>query len=164
MIGRMILGCCAALVVILLAFGCSFPADYEPRYDIPVFGFTTVRGIGGWIDDNCTYVSDEIHDTNEYWQSPDQTYTWRCGDCEDFAILMMYFIHIELGGEEPLLVAGRTGAGEKHGWVRWEGVAYEAQDGFEIPDGYVENYTIGYREALWRSETSHRNVVEGVRP
>src|SRR3989304_1902078 len=90
----------AILILIIVAvFGCYWqpPDDYFPVYDeIPLLGFTSPIEIGWWNYWNIQYKTDSI--SPEYWQSPLQTYSWKTGDCEDFAILMMYFIYRELEG------------------------------------------------------------------
>ena len=72
---------------------------HDPQFpEILPIGAGSPTDIGLWLRANIDYVSDAIHDEREYWQSPDQTYQWRSGDCEDFAILALYMIRQELGG------------------------------------------------------------------
>ena len=133
--------------------------DYDPRFaEIPVLGIVEPSDAGVWLVENITGVDDVIHDIPEYWQSPDQTYTWRAGDCEDFAVLMMYLIHVELGGW-PQLAVGKC-EGYSHGWIVYDGRWYEAQGGRDVTDDpdYVLVKTIPYGEAMWRSMNGHRSL------
>jgi hypothetical protein len=135
--------------------------DYDPTFpEIPSFGFTSPLEIGQWLNRNVRYYGDEIHDKIEYWQSPDQTYIWRAGDCEDFAVLMMYMLHVELGGW-PSLVMGYYYGGY-HGWVLYEGQWFEAQTGRDVTNDvhYVLDETVTYGITMWRSMNTHK-VLKG---
>ncbi len=151
------------LVAILAITGCrpwwDVPDEYDPGFGIPTPGLSTSEAIGAWVGAYALYVPDDIHDVPDYWQSPDQTYVWRTGDCEDFAILMMYFLRVDLGGW-PQLAVGKCD-GDGHGWVIYEGRWYEAQTGQDVtgnPD-YVLSIAISYGEAMWRSMNGHKNLV-----
>jgi hypothetical protein len=151
----------AILLLCLLLAGCYgfIPTGYDPVYpQVLPTGAGSPQGIGRWLELNVEWVDDNIHDTSEYWQSPDQTYQWRSGDCEDFAILMMYLIRLELGGWPELVIGTYDGSG--HGWVRYQGVDYEAQGG-AVASGdprYAPGQTVGYAETLWRSEHRHKDM------
>ena len=155
----------AVVLVVLLLLSCrpwwNVSPEYDPRFaEIPVLGIVEPSDAGVWLVKNVTYIGDEIHDTAEYWQSPDQTYTWRTGDCEDFAILMMYLVHVELGGWPALAVGGRPDG--KHAWVIYEGWWYGAQGGADVTDNpdYVLLEAIPYGEAMWRSMNGHKDIEE----
>ena len=148
------------LVLAVLLAGCvpwwDVSDQYDPQFDIPHIGASSPLDIGVWLNTNIRYVGDDIHDEWEYWQSPDQTYTWRTGDCEDFAILALYMIHTEPGGW-PELGAGKYD-GTGHGWVVYEGRWYEAQTGRDVTNdpNYSLSYTVSYGVALWRSMNTHK--------
>jgi len=153
---------CILLCVLALA-ACApwwnVDADYDPQFpEILPIGATCPEDIGAWLNVNIQYVSDDIHDTWEYWQSPDQTYQWRSGDCEDFVLLAMYMIHTELGGWPEL--AGGAYYGTGHGWVLYEGRQYEAQGGRDVTADphYSLEFTVSYGVALWRSMNGHRGI------
>lgn len=135
------------------------PEDYDPVYpEILATGAGSPQGIGRWLAINVEWVNDEIHDETEYWQSPDQTYQWRSGDCEDFAILMLYLLRFELGEKGQMVVGTIQGSG--HGWVRYQGVDYEPQGGTVVSGNanYVPRQVIDYHEALYRSEHGHKEI------
>lgn len=134
---------------------------YDPQFpEVLPIGATTPLDIGVWLSHNIRYTGDDIHDKTEYWQSPDQTYRWRCGDCEDYAILMLYMLHTELGGWPALAVGRYDDSG--HGWVLWEGRQYEPQTGRDVTEDphYTLRETVPYGVALWRSMNTHRTLDE----
>jgi len=150
------------LLLVLFMAGCTWFVEdtYDPAFDIPATGATTPYEVCCWVGERVEYLGDEIHDKTDYWQSPDQTYEWGRGDCEDYAILVMYLIHRDLGGW-PTLVIGDCYGG-CHGWVEYEGHWYEAQTGQDVTadPGYTENLTVSYGKALWRSMNTHRTMDE----
>lgn len=149
-----------ALVVVLA--GCVWCVDdtYDPQFDIPSTGATTPQEVCGWVIWIVGYLSDKIHDMPDYWQSPDQTYEWRRGDCEDYVLLVMYLIHRDLGGW-PEMVLGHIPAGG-HAWVLYDGREYEAQTGQDVTDfaEYEQRCTVSYGVALWRAMNTHKIVAE----
>ena len=147
------------LLFVALA-GCTWfvSPDYDPTFNIPSTGATTPKGVCSWVTARVAYLSDTIHDRNDYWQSPDQTYEWGRGDCEDYALLVMYQIRQDLGGW-PALVIGDVPSG-RHGWIEYEGRQYEPQTGVDVTNSpnYVLDKTVEYGKAMWRSMNTHRKI------
>jgi len=162
----------AVLALVLLMVGCQFfHEDYDPSYPgseldayLDSHTLATVIECGQMVRYNVRYLDDLIHDKNEYWQSPDQTWAWNRGDCEDYALLWMYVVHHELGFYPELVVGDVYDAGiwYRHGWVFCDGEYYEPQSGMNVTNNwaYLPDYLIGYGRAMWRSENPHRSVVE----
>jgi hypothetical protein len=137
--------------------------DYDPTFpEVQPTGATSPQEIGVWLYQNIRYVGDAIHDESEYWQSPDQTYVWASGDCEDFALLMMYLIHTELGGWPELAIGKYYDTG--HGWVLYEGRQFEPQTGRDVTDDpqYTLSSTVSYGISMWRSTHTHRSILSGL--
>ena len=153
----------ALVVLVVLLAGCVpwwVEDTYDPAFDIPATGATTPREVCQWVIDRVDYLSDEIHDELEYWQSPDQTYEWGRGDCEDYALLVMYLIHRDLGGWPELVIGHVPGGG--HGWVLYDGREYEAQTGRDVTDDpdYEQRRIVSYGHALWRSMNTHKSLLD----
>lgn len=158
------------LALVMLLSGCTpfwISDEYDPQFDnIPPSFQTTVVGICDFVDYRVQYTSEEMHNRAEYWQSPDQTWDRKLGDCEDFAILVMYIMHRDLGGWPQLACGGQQrsdGTWSGHGWVEYEGREYEAQTGADVTDNprYSTPQLISYGHAMWRSMNTHRSMIGG---
>lgn len=57
----------------------------DPPYELSQAGFDAIRN---WVADNIDYKSDEAQWGEDYWQNPEETLSYRTGDCEDFSILL----------------------------------------------------------------------------
>jgi hypothetical protein len=152
-------------LILLLTFICGCRPNsffvskrFNPYFrEIPTIGSKTVSDVGLWLSDNITYIPDTIHGSLDYWQTPYQTYVWRAGDCEDFALLMMYIIRAEIGGW-PELVLG-VSDGVAHAWVFYEGEYYEPQTGRNVTKDSIYEYCsvirMSYGVAMWNSMYRH---------
>ena len=145
------------LLVFILA-GCKIAPIWEFD-EIPDIGIQTVQGAMDWVSDEIKYVPDSIHyPADEYWQSPLQTFVWRCGDCEDYAILALYLIHRDVGIDGEMALGSLDGMG--HGWVLVDGHQWEPQTA-RIIDGnprYYLSYTISYEEVIRRATITHKAI------
>lgn len=117
------------LLLIWWLAGCEQPVQHTGT--IPDLGLETGTEAVEWVADNIHYVSDTIHGELEEWQTPIQTYTWRTGDCEDFAILAAYLAHRT--GSHAVMVTGMDSLFFGHAWVMIDGIDYEPQSGFPAP-------------------------------
>ena len=151
------------IITILILSSCQWIYDRGEDIvfpEIPHMGFKTIQEVMAYTS-QIMYVSDSIHDCDEYWQSPDQTYIWQCGDCEDYSILAMYFLHHELG-LNPFMVAGCCDAGW-HTWVEVDGEWWEPQAACRCDNyqsSFTHIYTIRYAEVIYRSTHSHKALSE----
>jgi hypothetical protein len=57
----------------------------DPPYELSQVGFDDIRD---WVALNIDYMSDEERWGEDYWQTPEETLSYRTGDCEDFSILL----------------------------------------------------------------------------
>jgi transglutaminase-like putative cysteine protease len=57
----------------------------DPPYELSQAGFDDIRD---WVATNIDYMSDEKRWGKDYWQTPEETLSYRTGDCEDFSILL----------------------------------------------------------------------------
>lgn len=153
-----------AIVLLMVALaGCApwwnVEDTYDPVFDIPATGAATPVEVCRWVDARVEYLDDAIHDKLEYWQSPDQTYEWGRGDCEDYALLVLYLIHHDIGKWPELVIGYYDDHG--HGWVAYEGRWYEPQTGSDVTDDplYQQRTVVAYGKALWRSMNTHRRLT-----
>jgi transglutaminase-like putative cysteine protease len=59
-----------------------------------IYSIQAVADAFDWVRGHITYV----YDTQDHWQPPSQTLSWRTGDCKDQAILMASLID-QMGGD-----------------------------------------------------------------
>lgn len=64
--------------------------------------FETVEEVINFVAYNITYKKEPIG--HDHWQSPWETWELKTGDCEDFCILAMYLLKIELNIDSELLI------------------------------------------------------------
>jgi predicted transglutaminase-like cysteine proteinase len=57
----------------------------DPPYELSQAGFDDIRD---WVAINIDYMSDEKRWGEDYWQTPEETLSYRTGDCEDYSILL----------------------------------------------------------------------------
>jgi len=148
----------AVCIIVFALDGCANYYDPLRVFDeIPDLGIQTVQDAMDWVADEIWYVSDEIHYPQlEYWQSPLQTYVWRTGDCEDYAILALYLIHRDVGIDGELARGSYDGIG--HGWVLVAGHQWEPQTAVIVDNNplYYLSSTISYDEVIERATTTHK--------
>lgn len=157
-------------ILICLSFGCKeceTPTstvvenkdDYVYKWDNPL-DIRTIDGAMSWCADSVTYRSDtEIWGRSEYWQTPQETYNKRTGDCEDYAIMFMQLVH-ELGYKPELISITQYGSG--HTIVKLNDLYYNVQvkkvyTRIEDVKGYEnvrEKYSYG--ETMWYTVKEHR--------
>lgn len=130
-------------------FQCASEFYYEQlcEYDIPCMGFKTVKDVFDWVASNITYHQESGNE----WQTPEETFYSRRGDCEDFALLVLYFLREELHySYDDLHVMLGYGV-INHAWVSIEGLWYEPQSGKYSPhytDKYDEIFQYSYTDAM----------------
>ena len=144
----------AVCILVLALGGCANYFDPLWSFDeIPDLGIQTVQDAMWWVADEIYYVSDSIHyPADEYWQSPAQTYVWRSGDCEDYAILALYLIHRDMG------IDGMMWCSSDHGWVYVDGHEWEPQLGMICDGWYSVIQMLPYEQVMRRATTTHKAI------
>jgi hypothetical protein len=134
-----------ALILVLgvaLVFSCVWTGD-----TVPLSGAETAQEVRDWSMENIRYSSF----AHEDWQTPDETWSRGAGDCEDFALLIAYVCHYELGLESEVKVGEVTmpsGAILGHAWAVVEGVSYDINN-WDPDEIFVERVVVlGLRQAL----------------
>jgi hypothetical protein len=129
----------------------------DPPYELSQVGFDDIRD---WVAINIDYKSDEERWRKDYWQTPEETLSYRTGDCEDFSILLCSLlraygidaerVYVALGvdGEEDghaFLIEDWNNDGE---WRRIESQApaqfssWHSWFGLPNPDSRLDEYEI----------------------
>ncbi len=145
------------VVIFLILGGCIVTRseemwDYQFEHDIIV---NDLREAYSWVICNVCYKDDV---EGNYWQSPEETYKCKTGDCEDLSIMFMYLAHCT--GINPELCLVNTFDMLGHAIVRIDNYYYDPScefDGWEISLNFVwysEPYAVlNYGETMWRAYT-----------
>lgn len=77
----------------------------------------TPQAISNWMMDNVEYKIDlEVHDMEEYWQTPLETLHLKTGDCEDYAFLSQELLNqIGIKAKVLIMVSMNRETGEPSG-------------------------------------------------
>lgn len=156
------------LMLVISMYGCTTPTKpktvqgYEYEWSKPI-KVASIDEALEWCSKNITYKSD--FERNDYWQTPQQTYDKRTGDCDDFCLLFVQLAH-ELGHEPELIGIKIKIRGEIQGHmvVKIDNVIYDVQSAQKLnkfEDSKIwehiktrESYQ--YSEALWRAKNYHK--------
>ena len=103
---------------------------------------TTPESLTQWVHEYVTYTSDGEWPSDQF-QTPQKTLELATGDCDDYAILLMWLMYQELGIKSEFVVLD-TGTGY-HATVAWEGTWYDATGGFTVAEAdYVDQVVLRY--------------------
>jgi predicted transglutaminase-like cysteine proteinase len=129
----------------------------DPPYELSQVGFDDIRD---WVATNIDYMSDGQHWREDYWQTPEETLSYRTGDCEDFSILLCSLLRTYgIDAERIYVVLGVDDEEDGHAflledWYRdgeWRRVESQAPAqlsslhswlGFPTPDSRLDEYEI----------------------
>lgn len=125
----------------LLLSGCSLLFNYQPvEYGLTPL-FDSIQSAMEWETNEITYKSDPAnYGKEDYWASPKETLDRKCGDCEDFSILLMYMIYTSFGGKADLVCTS------DHAIVKYAGKYYEPQGAvsYDSYPGIIKTYSFDY--------------------
>lgn len=128
----------------------------EP-YESSQLGFDEIRD---WVALNIEYTSDEKRWGKDYWQTPEETLTYRTGDCEDFAILLCSFLRAYgIDAARVFVALGVDDSEDGHAFLledwysdgEWRRVesqspaqlsSWDSLIGFSTPDSRLDQYDI----------------------
>jgi hypothetical protein len=86
-----------------------------PPYEPSQAGFDDIRG---WVAINIDYMSDEKRWGKDYWQTPEETLSYRTGDCEDFSILLCSLLRAYgIDAEQVYVALGVDGEEDGHAFL-----------------------------------------------
>ncbi len=88
----------------------------NPPYELSQVGFDDIRN---WVADNIDYKSDtEQWSVDDRWQTPEETLSYRTGDCEDFSILLCSLLRAYgIDTEHVYVVLGVDNEGHAHAFI-----------------------------------------------
>ena len=133
-------------ILLLILAGCTL----DPQDDY--------QWVNEWVHDTIETVADD--ERNEF-QSPNQTMARGAGDCEDFALLMLWRVWDVYGVRGEMVILSKAGTEILHAIVRIAGSHYDPTTGRQPdvdPDDIVDVWTYGQARwyAVWNSaEVKH---------
>ena len=87
----------------------------DPPYTLSQLGFDDIRN---WVADNIAYKSDGERSGRDYWQTSEETLSYRTGDCEDFSILLCSLLRAYgIDGHRVYVALGISGEEDGHAFV-----------------------------------------------
>jgi predicted transglutaminase-like cysteine proteinase len=142
----------------------------DPPYELSQPGFDDIRD---WVATNIDYMSDEKRWGKDYWQTPEETLSYRTGDCEDFSILLCsLFRAYGIDAEQVYVALGVNAEEEGHAfliedwyhdgeWRRIESQApvqfssWHSWFGLPNPDSRLDEYeiTAAFNDLYCRGES-----------
>ena len=128
----------------LLIVGIIFSAC---NIDIPN-DLDEIQSINTWVNENIVYTPDVLSN----YQLPKVTFGRGKGDCEDMAILLMFFIKEQLGIEAQLVIYHIGYGYFLHAIVEYNGAYFDPTIGEEVnidPRSIWE--TLSYDQAMRRA-------------
>jgi predicted transglutaminase-like cysteine proteinase len=139
-------------------------------YELSQAGFDDIRD---WVATNIDYMSDKKRWGKDYWQTPEETLSYRTGDCEDFSILLCsLFRAYGIDAEQVYIALGVNDEEEGHAfliedwyhdgeWRRIESQApvqfssWHSWFGLPNPDSRLDEYeiTAAFNDLYCREES-----------
>jgi hypothetical protein len=137
----------------------AFMQDWNYSFDDGGVQFSSAQSLLQWTSTRITYTSDLAewgHD--EYWASPAETLETGCGDCDDKAILFMYFAYTRGLLKEVQFVGLVLPDGNGHALVRQDDTYYDVTRGVSFPVSSMNGqvmYRLNYGQTLYIATHDH---------
>ena len=128
------------ITILFLLIGCSPGYNSSFTYEEE---FESLEDVFYWVYCEIRYVSDGPDILDDYWQSAQETYNLRTGDCEDMAIIFIEFAKDM--GYEPNFIAPPL-----HALAECDGTYYDPAMGSisETRDSGPA-LKLNYKELMW---------------
>jgi hypothetical protein len=137
--------------------------NYDFENDIPVFD--SIQSALYWVQDNINYKKENDNGdwNDEHWQTPEETYFLKTGDCEDYAILFAYIVKNKLNTNIEIeyvdiiySIVKETDSGHCFNDINYRYI--DPQGGYLDLDDYKIEFHIPYEETLWMAIHHHHRV------
>jgi hypothetical protein len=144
----------------------AFSQDWDYSFDDGGVQFPSEGSLLGWVSTHIAYASDSSEwGHEEYWASPEQTFNAGKGDCEDKAILFMYFAYTRELMREVYLVGIVLPNGKGHALVRQDDRYFDPTRGVSYPvssqSGTVM-YRLNYGQVMYIASHDHAQARGGL--
>ena len=126
---------------------------------------SSVEEVQEYVYNTITFKFDNDVWGDDYWQLPEDTYSMKTGDCEDFCLLFMYLCKIRLNIETEMIRVSEKHTNANHMIVKLveKNIYIDPQlsylDDFDIFE-YEYKLKIKYCEAIWMAYYYHDSVGE----
>jgi hypothetical protein len=107
--------------------------------------FRSIYEIESWVRKNIDYKWDFENATLDSWQSPQTTMRLKTGDCEDLAILWMYFMQRDFSIDTELVLGVHKNVTYNHYWAHSIDNVYIFYD---REDSYLFTKTYSYEDTM----------------
>ena len=146
----------------------AFMQDWDYSFDDGGVQFASTSALLNWASTGIGYTSDSSEwGHEEYWASPQQTFAAGRGDCDDKAILFMYFAHTRGLMRDVQFVGIVLPDGEGHAIVRQDDRYYDPSRGVSYPVSSMKGspmYRLNYGQTLYIASHDHAQARGGLPP
>jgi hypothetical protein len=144
----------------------AFFQDWNYSFDDGGVQFPATGPLLSWVSTHIAYASDTSEwGHEEYWASPEQTFNAGKGDCDDKAILFMYFAYTQGLMRDVHLVGIVLPNGNGHAIVRQDDRYYDPTRGVSYPvssqSGTVM-YRLNYGQVMYIASHDHAQARGGL--
>ncbi len=139
--------------------------NYNFENDIPEF--ENAKQATKWVNNFIKYKNDkEIYNCKDYWQTPEESYILKTGDCEDYALFLMYILKEKFNFETYLILRTPPLSTKLHAIVYIVDLdcysdptldIYSSQNANDNIEKTIEN-SYAYEESIWLSMYYHNNI------
>ena len=144
----------------------AFLQEWDYSFDDGGIQFASTDALLTFVSTKIAYASDSAEwGHEEYWASPQQTFDAGCGDCDDKAILFMYFAHTRgmLGDVQFVGIILPNGNG--HAIVRQDDLYYDPTLGASYPVSSLNGsilYRLNYGQTMYIATHDHAQDRGGI--
>ena len=144
----------------------AFLQEWDYSFDDGGIQFASTGSLLAYVSTQIRYASDSSEwGHGEYWASPEQTFDAGCGDCDDKAILFMYFAYTQGLMTEVQFVGVVLPDGNGHAVVRQDDRYYDPTRGVSYPVSSLSGtilYRLNYGQVMYIATHDHAQDRGGV--